>query len=71
MNPNHEIINSRREEYPVGTRVRLILMNDPHAPPVGTHGTVICVDDMATIHVDWDTGNRLGAVWGEDIIAKL
>lgn len=71
MKPNQEIINSLREKYPAGTRIRLIIMNDPQAPPVGTHGTVTGVDDMATIHVNWDTGSSLGAVWSEDIIAKL
>lgn len=71
MIPNREIIKSLREKYPAGTRVRLILMNDPQAPPVGTQGTVTHVDDMATVHVNWDTNSNLGAVWSEDIIAKL
>lgn len=33
-------IKSLSEIYPKGTRVRLIEMNDPCAPPVGTEGTV-------------------------------
>lgn len=48
MRPNDEIINSRRKEYPAGTRVKLIVMNDSQAPPAGTQGTVIAVDDMGT-----------------------
>lgn len=71
MIPNRDIVESLREKYPEGTHVKLVRMDDPQAPPVGTHGTVIYVDDMATIHVNWDTGSSLGAVWRKDIIAKL
>lgn len=43
---------SLRKEYPVGTRVELVRMDDPHAPPVGTRGTVTGVDDIASILVN-------------------
>ena len=55
-----------KEQYPKGTRVELIRMEDPQAPPVGTRGTVISVDDIGTIHVKWDNGSTLGVVLGED-----
>ena len=55
-----------REQYPQGTRVELIRMDDPQAPPVGTRGTVTAVDDIGTIHVKWDTGSSLGIAYGED-----
>ena len=55
-----------REQYPQGTRVELIRMDDPQAPPVGTRGTVIGVDDIGTIHVKWETGSSLGIAYGED-----
>lgn len=29
------------------------------------------VDDMATIHINWDTGSSLGAAYGEDKIQKV
>lgn len=61
-----EIIKNR---FPSGSRVRLIYMDDPHAPPVGSLGTVVCVDDVGTVHVDWDVGSSLGVVYGEDFIA--
>ena len=33
-------------DYPAGTRIRLIHMDDPYAPvPDGTTGTVVAVDD--------------------------
>lgn len=60
-----------RESYTNGTRVELITMNDEQAVPSGTRGTVICVDDMATIHIKWDNGSSLGVVYGEDKCRKL
>lgn len=35
-----------RNKYPSGTRVRLVQMDDVQAPPVGTLGTVMGVDDF-------------------------
>lgn len=49
-----------KECYPVGSRVKLVFMDDAQAPPVGTLGTVSCVDAIGTIHVRWDTGSTLG-----------
>lgn len=45
--PNKEIVEKVRAEYPIGTRVELLKMNDVQAPPVGTKGTVRGVDDTA------------------------
>lgn len=56
-----------RKRYPAGCRVKLERMeNEPHAPPVGMLGTVMNVDDMGTIHVNWDNGSGLGVVYGVD-----
>ena len=61
-----------REHYPSGTRVRLIQMgSDPRPVPPGTEGTVVGVDDAATIHVRWDNGSGLGLIWGEDSFEKI
>lgn len=46
--------------YPEGTRVQLVKMDDIQAPPTGTLGTVVGVDDIGTILVQWDTGSTLG-----------
>ena len=52
-----------------GTRVKLIHMaEDIHPIPDGTLGTVDNVDDIGTVHVDWDNGRRLGVVLDEDEI---
>ena len=62
-----------REEYPEGTRVELIYMDDPYnrklAP--GCRGTVKYVDDMGTIHMSWDCGSGLGLVFGVDEYRKV
>ena len=56
-----------KEQYPVGTRVELIHMDDPYAPiEPGIQGTVESVDDAGTLHMRWDNGRTLGIVPGED-----
>lgn len=70
--PNSRVVERLRNEYPAGTRVELIEMNDPYRPmPQGLKGTVTCVDDTGTIHVNWDNGSSLGIVYGEDRCRKL
>lgn len=62
-----------REEYPIGTRVELIHMDDPYNKKLvpGCRGTVRWVDDWGTIHVNWDCGSGLGVVYGEDSCRKV
>ena len=66
-----EALQALRERYPKGTRVELVQMDDPQAPPIGTKGTVISVDDSGTIHVKWDSGSGLGVAYGEDVCRKV
>ena len=37
----------------------------------GEKGTVIGVDDIGTIHVNWDCGSCLGIAYGEDLCKKV
>ena len=62
-----------RKEYPIGTRVELIHMDDPYNKKLvpGCKGTVRWVDDWGTIHVNWDCGSGLGLVYGEDSCRKV
>ena len=69
--PNRETLERVRREYPAGTRVELVRMDDVQAPPIGTQGTVEGVDDTARIMVRWDNGSRLHVVYGEDACRKL
>lgn len=66
-----EIVEKIKKEYPVGTRVELVRMDDVQAPPIGTKGTVRGVDDTASIMVRWDNGSGLNVVYGEDLCRKL
>lgn len=66
-----EIVEQLRKQYPAGTRVELVRMNDVQAPPIGTRGTVIGVDDAGSIMVSWDSGGSLSVVYGEDLCKKI
>ena len=66
-----EKLQELRNRFPKGARVRLISMDDPQAPPPGTEGEVIMTGGIGTIHVAWDTGSTLGAVYGVDEIVPL
>lgn len=68
--PTKETINRLRQEYPPGTRIVLESMNDPHAPPPGTKGTVVYVDDMSQIGMKWDNGSSLSLMPGLDSFSK-
>ena len=69
--PSRETVERIRRQYPVGTRVELIRMDDVQAPPAGTLGTVLGVDDTGSLLMQWDTGSGLNAVYGEDIVRKV
>ena len=61
-----------KKQFPQGTRIELVSMNDPYSPvPSGMRGTVDCVDDIGTIFPTWDDGRSLGLVYGEDRFRKL
>ena len=66
-----EALQALRERFPKGTRVKLVQMDDPQAPPIGTKGTVIGVDDIGSIMVSWDNGSDLNVAYGEDICRKV
>lgn len=69
--PKTEIVEQLRQEFPAGTRVKLLKMDDPQAPPIGTLGTVYGVDDMGSILVKWDNGCGLSVAYGVDKCRKV
>ena len=52
--------------YPIGTRVRLIHMDDRQAPISGTLGTINNIDDIGDLMVSWDDGSSLKLIVGID-----
>ena len=65
-----EALQALRGRFPKGTRVELVKMDDPQAPPIGTKGTVLGVDDIGSIMVAWDNGCGLSVAYGEDICRR-
>ena len=68
--PSRESVERVRREYPAGTRVELLRMEDVQAPPIGTLGTVLGVDDTGSLLMRWDNGSGLNVVYGEDLVRK-
>lgn len=64
--PDRKTVERIRAQYPAGTRVRLLSMDDPQAPPIGTEGAVLGVDDAGHIMMSWDSGGSLNLVYGVD-----
>jgi hypothetical protein len=61
-----------REQYPAGTRLELISMDDPYSKlKAGDQGSVRFVDDIGTIHVSWDNGLSLGLICDVDTFKIL
>lgn len=68
----HRIAKDVKKSYPRGTRIMLLGMgDDPRPMESGTRGTVRFVDDLATVHCDFDNGRSLGLAYGEDRYRKL
>ena len=67
MNFDRDLVRRMKEMYPPGTRIKLDYMgDDPRPIEPGTMGTVRVVDDMGTVHCDFDNGRRMGLITGED-----
>ena len=69
---DRNLVQRMKEQYPAGTRIELDYMgDDPRPIEPGTRGTVRVVDDMGTVHCDFDNGRRLGLVPGEDFFHAI
>ena len=56
-----------REEFKPGVTVELLKMDDVQAPPIGTKGRCLGVDDIGSIMVAWQNGCGLSVAYGEDL----
>ena len=68
--PSREKVAALREQYK-GKRIKIILMNDPQAPPVGTTGTCWDVDDAGNLLMDWDNGSGLNLLPDTDLFQVI
>lgn len=69
--PSKDIVESIRKQYPIGSLVELVYMDDIKAPSVGTKGKVQFVDDTGTVFCLWNSGSHLGVVYGVDSCRKI
>mgnify|MGYP002676891841 FL=1 len=69
--PSLQELEQLRKRSPTGTKIRLIAMPDPQAPPPGTVGKVQFVDDIGDIHVAWQNGSSLALIPGVDAFEVL
>lgn len=69
---NRKQVERIKERYPKGTRIELLsTMDDIQGVEKGIKGTVVGVDDMGTVHMEWDNGRSLGLIPGEDSFKVL
>lgn len=61
-----ESLQKIKDDYPAGTRIKLVEMQDDQAVPPGTCGTVKGVDDMGDLLMKWDNGSGLKLIIGID-----
>ena len=66
------LVQRMKNIYLPGTRIELDFMgDDPRPIAPGTRGVVRVVDDMGTVHCDFDNGRRLGLIPGEDVFHTI
>lgn len=61
------IVDEIKARYPTGTRIKLIAFNNSFKnKKEGLLGTVVLVDDLGTLHMQWDDGSSVGLIVDED-----
>jgi hypothetical protein len=67
----HDVSRRLSSHFSAGSRVELMRMDDPQSPPIGTKGTVVDVDALGSIFVNWDNGSSLSVIYGVDECRKI
>lgn len=70
MRPREEV-ELIKSMFPVGTKIRLLSMDDPQPVAMDTIGIVDFVDDEGQIHMKWDNGRTLALIYGIDQFEKV
>lgn len=56
------------KKFMPGTRIELIKCDDPWSKlKPGDQGVINDIDGIGTVHINWDSGSRLGLIPGEDL----
>ena len=72
MLSDEKTIEKIRADFPIGSRVMMVYSADPLTPiDGGTEDIVSFVDDIGTIHINWDNGSHFGVILGENVIEKI
>lgn len=69
--PSKSQLDRIRKEYPVGTIIEIVSMDDPQSVPFGTLGEVTGCDDLGDLLVRWQTGSSLKVILDVDQIRKV
>ena len=71
--PTEAEVERLRKEFPAGTRVELVRMDNEPNPDIhpGIRGTVEFIDDAGNIRVRWSYGGEVRVIYGVDECRKL
>lgn len=65
---NYKIKNEIKKKYPIGSIIKLTKMDDPCAPPIGTIGEIVDIDDIGSLLIKWENGSSLRVTAQDDKI---